>query len=92
MDLDIEYVARLARINLTKEEKGTFSKDLGKILDHFKELQELNTQGVLPMTGGTSLSNVMRKDEVLEREEAGKGVNQFPEDKDGYLKVQKVFA
>ncbi len=84
-------MAKLARLDLTKEEKEKLSKDLGQILDYFKELQKLDTEGVEPMTGGTSLSNVMREDTILKRGEAHQGVNQFPENKENYLKVPKVF-
>lgn len=91
MDLDIEYLSKLARTDLTEEEKKKFSKDFEKILNHFKELQELDTQNVKPMTGGTNLQNVMRGDEISERDESGKGVSQFPDEKDGYLRVPKIF-
>ena len=92
MEFDIKKFAHLARIRLTGKESEKFGKDLGKILNHFKELQEIDTKSVEPMTGGTELKNVFREDKFGEADEASKEVaGQFPESRDGYLKVPKVF-
>ncbi|MEX2033515.1 MAG: Asp-tRNA(Asn)/Glu-tRNA(Gln) amidotransferase subunit GatC [Candidatus Colwellbacteria bacterium] len=91
MKFDIKYFAKLARIKLTGEEEERFSKDLGEILDHFKQLQEVDTSDVQPMTGGTGLRNVFREDEPRESRLDRTGVEQFPEKKDDYLRVPKVF-
>lgn len=90
MKFDIEKFARLAKIKLTTKESKELSKDLEGILNHFEELQELDTEKVLPMTGGTLLKNVFREDKEEEYRISG-GVENFPESKDGYLKVPKVF-
>ena len=91
MSFDIKYFAKLARIKLTGEEEKHFSKDLGEILDHFKQLQEVDTSEVQPMTGGTELRNVFREDEPRETRLDRTGTEQFPEAKDDFLKVPKVF-
>ena len=96
MRFDIKYFAKLARIKLTSDEEKKFEKDLGEILDHFKQLQEVDTSEVQPMTGGTELRNVFREDEsnptsLKLRGARGGGVEQFPEKKDDYLRVPKVF-
>lgn len=88
---DLEHLAELARIDLKAGEEKKLTKDLSNILDYFKELQELNTDKVQPMIGGTDLSSVVR-DDVLEKDnETGRGRDGFPEEKDGYLKVPPVF-
>jgi aspartyl-tRNA(Asn)/glutamyl-tRNA(Gln) amidotransferase subunit C len=92
MDFDVDYFARLARIKLTDAEKKKFTKELGDILAHVEELKEADTTGVAPMTGGTHLRNAYREDEYDEKRVAGgKGRGNFPEEKDGFLKVPKVF-
>ncbi len=91
MKFDIKYFAKLARIKLTGEEEKRFSEDLGEILDHFKQLQEVDTSEVQPMTGGTALRNVFREDEPRESRLNRTGVEQFPEAKDDFLSVPKVF-
>ncbi len=91
MKFDIKYFAKLARVKLTSEEEDKFSDDLGKILNHFNELQELDTSDVKPMTGGTELRNVFREDEAREERLGRTGVEQFPEVKGDFLSVPKVF-
>lgn len=88
---DLEHLAKLARVELDPEEEEKLLKDLGNILDHFKELQALDTTNVVPMTGGTELKNVFRDDTEPVSTNRGAGVEAFPEKKDGYLKVPPVF-
>ena len=88
---ELEHLARLSRIELKPEEEEKLLKDLGAILGHFEELQELDTTNVLPMTGGTDLKNVLRADAERENTNRGAGVDAFPETKDGYLKIPPVF-
>ncbi len=96
---ELEHLAQLARIELDPKEEEKLLHDLGAILDHFKELQTLDTADVPPMTGGTDLVNVLREDGVDDLKEngghentnRGAGVDAFPESKDGYLKVPPVF-
>jgi|SRR3989344_1170839 len=93
----LEHLAELARIELTTEESKKILKDLKKILDHFEELKELNTDKVEPMTGGTLLRNVFREDEVDFGQKSemtnieGRIIDSFPEVEKGFLKVPKVF-
>ncbi len=88
---DLEHLAKLARIELDPKEEEKLLKDLGNILDHFKELQELDTANVQPMTGGTDLKNVFRSDTERENTNRGEGADAFPEKKDGFLKIPPVF-
>ncbi len=88
---DLEHLAKLARIELDPKEEEKLLKDLDKILDHFKELQELDTTNVAPMTGGTDLTGVFREDGERENTNRGAGVEAFPEKKDGFLKIPPVF-
>lgn len=91
MKFDIKYFAKLARVKLNPEEEDRFGKNLGEILDHFEQLQEVETSEVQPMTGGTELRNVFREDEPRESRLDRTGMEQFPEAKDDFLKVPKVF-
>ena len=92
---ELEHLAKLARIELDPKEEEKLLKDLGNILDYFKELQELDTSSVEPMTGGTDLKNNFREDgeenHGPENTNQGAGVEAFPESKDGFLKVPPVF-
>ena len=86
----LKHLAALARLELVGREEERLLKDLQKILDHFSELQTLETEGVAPMTGGTSLKNVFREDETL-KTNLGSGAHAFPESEKEFLKVPPVF-
>ena len=87
----LEHLAQLARLELGEHEKEKLLVDLPKILDHFKELQELDTSEVPPLTGGTDLRNVFREDGASESTNRGEGVDAFPKKEGGFLKVPPVF-
>ena len=63
---DVEYVAQLARLHVTEEEKESLSAELSRILDHASELQKLNLDGVEPTSHVGVTQTVTRKDEPHE--------------------------
>ncbi|GIP24381.1 MULTISPECIES: Asp-tRNA(Asn)/Glu-tRNA(Gln) amidotransferase subunit GatC [Paenibacillus] len=87
---DVEHVARLARLNLTPEEKETFTDQLSAILQYAEKLNELDTDGVEPTTHVLHLSNVMRDDVVKESLPAEKVFLNAPDEEDGQFKVPAV--
>ncbi len=69
---DAAYVARLARIELTEEELGTYARQLAVVLDHAAEIAALDTSGLVPTAHPLPLENVLRPDVVrpsVDREE-----------------------
>jgi aspartyl-tRNA(Asn)/glutamyl-tRNA(Gln) amidotransferase subunit C len=60
--IDIDHVANLARIHLTDEEKKTYVSQLGKVLDHFARLDELDVSNVEPTAHAAPVYNVWRED------------------------------
>ena len=46
---DVAYVAELANLDLTDEERTGMLRDLNSILDYIERLNELDTSGVAPM-------------------------------------------
>mgnify|MGYP001592948176 CR=1 FL=1 len=88
----LEHLADLARLELNAREEEKFLKDLQKILDHFQELQSLNTDGVQPMTGGTESKNVFREDGATKQSlGSDRVVEAFPDKEKHWLKVPPVF-
>ncbi|HVT91524.1 MAG TPA: Asp-tRNA(Asn)/Glu-tRNA(Gln) amidotransferase subunit GatC [Bryobacteraceae bacterium] len=89
----VDYVAALANLSLSREETRRMARDLGEILDHIETLNELDTTGVEPMAqvlydaGDTA---TLREDDprpVLGSETA---VANAPAAGGGYFKVPKV--
>ena len=59
--IDIDYVANLARIELTEEEKAKLGGQLDDILGYFEKLNSVNVDGVEPMAHSHPVSNVWRE-------------------------------
>lgn len=71
--IDINYVAHLARIELTEEEKAQFADQLDHVLDYFEKLEAVEVEGVKPMAHAVPVVNVWAEDQpgaVLSPEEA----------------------
>ena len=69
--IDVEYVARLARVNLTPEEAALFQKQLMQVVEYIRALQTVDVDGVEPMAHAVTVENVFRDDsprDGLERE------------------------
>jgi aspartyl-tRNA(Asn)/glutamyl-tRNA(Gln) amidotransferase subunit C len=88
---EINHLLELARIELSSQEKEKITSDLEKILDYVKQLQELDTTGVEPMTGGTLLQNVCREDEIHKQKENDQLKNSVLDTEEGYFKVPPIF-
>ena len=59
---DVEHVAKLARLELTEEEKELYTKQLGDVLKYVDQMNEVDTSNVKPMTQVIDFSNVTRED------------------------------
>ena len=87
---DVENVALLSRLEMTKEELDAYAGQLNAILEYVDVLNKLNTKDVEPTAHVLPLKNVMRPDAVkpsLPRELA---LSNAPEAEDGYFKVPKI--
>ncbi len=63
-DIDVKYVAHLARIGLTPDEEATMSARLAGILGYIEKLKELDVTGVEPTAHAVPMVNVLRPDVV----------------------------
>ncbi len=87
----LDHLAELARIKLDGRSEEKLLHDLGKILGHFEELNEVDTKNVAPLAGGTMFTNAFREDGERTDTLKGKGKENFPEKADAYLKIPPVF-
>ncbi len=62
--IDVAYVANLARLELTEEEKAVFQPQLETIVKYVEKISAVNVDGVEPMMHGRPLVNAFREDEV----------------------------
>jgi aspartyl-tRNA(Asn)/glutamyl-tRNA(Gln) amidotransferase subunit C len=87
---DVEYVAWLARLELSEEEKERFTRQLGQVLEHAEKIKSLDTEDVEPTSHVVPLKNVMREDRVhpgLSQEEA---LSNAPRREGGFIVVPRI--
>ncbi len=89
-DLNVQYIAHLARLHLTPEEETTFGAQLGHVLGYIEKLKELDVSSVEPTAHAVPLVNVTRSDESrpsLPHEEA---MRNAPAKANGLFIVPKI--
>ena len=89
VEIDVDHVARLARLGLTGEERERFRTQLGLILEHAERVREI-AEDVEPTAQPLPQRNVLRDDEpwrCLTPEEA---LANAPEVEDGRFKVPRI--
>jgi aspartyl-tRNA(Asn)/glutamyl-tRNA(Gln) amidotransferase subunit C len=87
-DLDVAYVARLARINLTEEETKIFQKQLDDVLKYVEKLDQLDVAGV--DAAGQALPSVFRDDAPRDWFTAEQALSNAPRQANGLFVVPKV--
>ena len=87
---DVEYVAKLARIELTEDEKLTLTSQLNSILDHIEKLNELDTEGVEPTFHVLDVTNVFREDAVRPSLPSEEVLKNAPARDGDFFKVPKI--
>jgi aspartyl-tRNA(Asn)/glutamyl-tRNA(Gln) amidotransferase subunit C len=65
VEIDVKYVAHLARLSLSPEEEQKIGAQLGHILSYIEKLKEVDVRGVQPTAHPFPLTNVTRPDQVV---------------------------
>ncbi|MBL7069336.1 MAG: Asp-tRNA(Asn)/Glu-tRNA(Gln) amidotransferase subunit GatC [Candidatus Omnitrophica bacterium] len=89
-NIDVDYIANLARIKLEKKESSDFSSQLGDIISFVEKLNKVDTKDTPPTTHPLPLMNVFREDKVKESLPAEKALSNAPDKKYSFFKVPKV--
>lgn len=87
---DVEYVAMLARIELSEEEKDLYSEQLSTILDFFDRLKEVDTEDVPPTSHVLDLVNAYRPDQVRPSLDVDEVLRNAPDRANRYFRVPKI--
>jgi aspartyl-tRNA(Asn)/glutamyl-tRNA(Gln) amidotransferase subunit C len=90
VEIDIEHVARLARLELTNEEKARLREQLGVILEAAAKVSEVATDDVPPTAYAMARSNVLRPDEITPSLTTEEVLSNAPEVEDDRFKVPRV--
>jgi aspartyl-tRNA(Asn)/glutamyl-tRNA(Gln) amidotransferase subunit C len=92
---DVEYVAELAHLELTEDERVRMERDLNSILSYIDTLNELDTTGVAPMAQVASLvpdsgANELRADTLVPCLPRDVALSNAPQTDGTFFKVPKV--
>jgi aspartyl-tRNA(Asn)/glutamyl-tRNA(Gln) amidotransferase subunit C len=88
--IDIDYVANLARLDLTPEEKARFTTQLGDILAYFEKLNAVDVAGVEPMAHAFPVFNVLDDDVEEPGFTVAEALRNAPAQRDNQILVPKV--
>ena len=86
----IETISYLARLKLDKNKKEKITKDLENIIDFVAELQDLNTENIVPLANPLEKVAPKRKDSVTSRSRKEAFLSNSPESDQDYFIVPKV--
>lgn len=89
-EINIDYVAKLARIELTSEEKEKYSQQLGQILGYFQKLSEIDVSNVEPSAHAHAIYNVWREDVEGTPMNVDDALMNAPAKRDNQIVVPKV--
>ncbi len=86
----VRRIGHLARIKIEESEVETYAGELNAILGFVEQLDEVDVDGVEPMTSVTPMTQRMRKDEVVLGGHAERIVANAPLSEDNFFMVPKV--
>ena len=87
---EVEYVAHLARLEITEEEKEKFTAQLNDILLYIDKLNELETKGVEPMSHAIAVTNAFREDKIKDSIGTNNSLVNAPDARGEFFRVPKV--
>ncbi|MGB7433645.1 MAG: Asp-tRNA(Asn)/Glu-tRNA(Gln) amidotransferase subunit GatC [Ahrensia sp.] len=86
----VKRVAKLARIAVSDQEAANLEGELNTILGFVEQLNEVDVDGVEPMTSVVSVSMRLREDAVTDGNKAADIVSNAPVTEDNFFQVPKV--
>jgi len=89
-EMDIKYVAHLARLQLAPDEEKKLGAQLGAILGYIEKLKELDVTAVEPTAHAVPLVNVSRPDEIRPSLPPGEALRNAPAQVNGLFRVPKI--
>lgn len=84
---EVRHVAQLARLDLPDEELERVRRELNRIMDHFAELQQLDTSDVEQTSHAIRMTNVYRADATIPGLSAEAVIQNAPDGVEGFFRV-----
>jgi aspartyl-tRNA(Asn)/glutamyl-tRNA(Gln) amidotransferase subunit C len=90
MEIDVKRTAALAALQLSENEENKFAKQLPSIFDHFKQLADINTEGVEPLVTPIDIKKALRQDKAESWESSEVALSNAPDKSGNLFKVPPV--
>src|SRR6266496_2571894 len=87
-DLDVAYVARLARLNLTRDETELFQNQLGDVLKYVEKLRKVDVSNVEAAAHALPIFNIFREDAPRDWFTAQQALSNAPRQANGLFIVR----
>jgi len=89
---EIQRLSKLARISVPEDEVPRVQADLGRILELFEQLKQVDTSGVEPMVQAIEISNVLAPDHVAQSLRVEEVLKNSPTQDESFFKVPPVLG
>lgn len=86
----VRHIAALARLRFDAAEEEEIATQMTRILDYVEKLNELDLDGVEPMSHVLDLHNVVRPDQPQQRITREQALSNAPDADEAYFRVPKV--
>jgi aspartyl-tRNA(Asn)/glutamyl-tRNA(Gln) amidotransferase subunit C len=87
---DLDAIARLARLDLTDDERDRLQKDLTDVLEYMSEIQNIDTTGLEPLFRPVAIDDPLRDDVAVAGLPHETVAALAQETQDGFLKVPRT--
>jgi aspartyl-tRNA(Asn)/glutamyl-tRNA(Gln) amidotransferase subunit C len=87
----VRWVAHLGRLELSADELATMTRQLAGIVDYVSQLQQVDTEGVEPLTHALTVHNVFREDEPSPSLSPDEALANAPQRRGDFYAVPAVF-
>ena len=87
---EVEHIAWLAHIELSKEEKDLFTRQFNDVLDYFKKIDKVDTRRIQPTYHVLDITNVYRKDQASPSLPTEEALRNAPKKEKEFLKAPRI--
>lgn len=87
---EVRHIARLARLSVSEDRLDTLASELNGILDWIEQLDEVDVEGVEPMTTAVESALPMREDKVTAKGDREAILKNAPKSEEGFFVVPKA--
>jgi aspartyl-tRNA(Asn)/glutamyl-tRNA(Gln) amidotransferase subunit C len=89
---EVEYIAKLSRIGITKDETEKLADEISGILSYVNQLEEVETESIEITAQVMGLTNVSLEDKIVEEKISPEDLlKNAPQSLNGFIKVKPVF-